>query len=40
MIRLEYLTKAAGHADYAAEGAGPLPNHSNRKELSKTVSYM
>ncbi len=25
---------------YAAEGAGPLPNHSNRKELSKTVSYM
>lgn len=25
---------------YAAEGAGPLPNHSNRKELSETVSYM
>ena len=25
---------------YAADGAGPLPNHSNRKELSKTVSYM
>ncbi len=25
---------------YAAEGAGPLPNHSDRKELSKTVSYM
>lgn len=25
---------------YAAEGAGPLPNHENRKELSETVSYM
>ena len=25
---------------YAAKGTGPLPNHSNRKELSKTVSYM
>ena len=25
---------------YAAEGAGPLPNHGNRKELSETVSYM
>ena len=25
---------------YAAEGAGPLPNHRNRKELCKTVSYM
>ena len=25
---------------YAAEGAGPLPNHSSRKELSETVSYM
>ena len=24
---------------YAAEGAGPLPNHSSRKELSETVSY-
>ncbi len=25
---------------YAAEGAGPLPNHDNRKELSETVTYM
>ena len=25
---------------YAAEGAGPLPNHSNRKALSETVTYM
>ena len=25
---------------YAAEGAGPLPNHNSRKELSETVSYM
>ena len=25
---------------YAAEGAGPLSNHSSRKELSETVSYM
>ena len=25
---------------YAAEGAGSLPNHSSRKELSETVSYM
>ena len=25
---------------YAAEGAGPLPNHENRKELSETVSYI
>ena len=25
---------------YAAEGAGPLPNHENRKELSETVSYL
>ncbi|MBR5178760.1 MAG: nitroreductase family protein [Lachnospiraceae bacterium] len=25
---------------YAAEGAGPLPNHSNRKDLSETVSYI
>ena len=25
---------------YAAEGAGPLPNHKSRKELSETVSYM
>lgn len=25
---------------YAAEGAGPLPNHTNRKELHETVSYM
>lgn len=24
---------------YAAEGAGPLPNHSRRKDLSETVSY-
>lgn len=24
---------------YAAEGAGPLPNHSSRKALSETVSY-
>ncbi len=25
---------------YAAEGAGPLPNHENRKALEETVSYM
>ena len=25
---------------YAAEGAGPLPNHGRRKELSETVSYL
>ena len=25
---------------YAAEGAGPLPNHSSRKELWETVSYI
>ena len=25
---------------YAAEGAGPLPNHGNRKELSETASYL
>ena len=25
---------------YAAEGAGPLPNHDSRKELSETVTYI
>ena len=25
---------------YAAEGAGPLPNHGSRKPLSETVSYI
>ena len=25
---------------YAAEGTGPLPNHSSRKQLSETVSYI
>ena len=25
---------------YAAEGAGPLPNHANRKAISETVSYI
>ena len=25
---------------YAAEGAGPLPNHVSRKELDETVTYM
>ena len=25
---------------YAAEGAGPLPNHTSRKPLEETVSYM
>lgn len=25
---------------YAAEGAGPLPNHSARKPLSETVAYL
>ena len=25
---------------YAAEGAGPLPNHGNRKALTDTVSYL
>ena len=24
---------------YAAEGAGPLPNHASRKQLTETVSY-
>ena len=25
---------------YAAEGAGPLPNHGSRKDLSETVTYL
>ena len=25
---------------YAAEGAGPLPNHDSRKPLTETVSYL
>ncbi|MEE1028384.1 MAG: nitroreductase family protein, partial [Agathobacter sp.] len=25
---------------YAAEGAGPLPNHSSRKPLEETVKYI
>jgi nitroreductase len=25
---------------YAAEGAGPLPNHESRKDLSETVMHM
>ena len=25
---------------YAAEDAGPLPNHSNRKDITETVSYL
>ena len=25
---------------YAAEGAGPLPNHESRKELSETVTWL
>ena len=25
---------------YAAEGAGPLPNHSSRKPIGETVSYL
>ena len=25
---------------YAAEGAGPLPNHTNRKALEETVTYL
>lgn len=25
---------------YAAEGAGPLPNHDSRKELNETVTYI
>ena len=25
---------------YAAEGAGPLPNHENRRPLSETVAYL
>ncbi len=25
---------------YAAEGAGPLPNHTNRKPLEETVTYL
>ena len=25
---------------YAAEGAGPLPNHTSRKPLEETITYM
>lgn len=25
---------------YAAEGAGPLPNHTSRKDITETVSYL
>ena len=25
---------------YAAEGAGPLPNHTNRKPLEQTVCFL
>ena len=25
---------------HAAEGAGPLPNHSSRKPLSETVTFL
>ena len=25
---------------FAAEGAGPLPNHGSRKELADTVTYL
>ena len=25
---------------YAAQGAGPLPNHNSRKDLTKTVTYL
>ncbi len=25
---------------YAADGAGPLPNHSSRKDISETVTYL
>ena len=25
---------------YAADGTGPLPNHSSRKDISETVSYL
>ena len=25
---------------YAADGAGPLPNHDSRKDISETVSYL
>ena len=25
---------------YAADGAGPLPNHTSRKDLAETVSYL
>lgn len=25
---------------YAAEGAGPLPNHASRKDLAETVAYL
>ena len=25
---------------YAAEGAGPLPNHEKRKDLTETVTYL
>ena len=25
---------------YAAEGAGPLPNHTSRKALEETITYM
>lgn len=47
----EALSKALGLPDheeilmlldlgYAADGAGPLPNHSKRKPLSETVTYL
>ena len=25
---------------YAAEGVGPLPKHTDRKELTETVTYL
>ena len=34
------FTYPGGSYDSGAEGAGPLPNHGNRKELSETVSYI
>ena len=30
----------ATHLGFAAEGAGPLPNHFSRKPLAETVCYL
>lgn len=37
--RDKYLNDLIVRMGYAAEGAGPLPNHESRKPLSETVTY-